>query len=65
MALRPLAFGLRLRDGDRTVRVRLDGDRSRYVVEDTRVGSPTKRRKHASAQGAVKDAAQTWRSRLH
>ena len=65
MALRPLAFGLRLRDKGRTVRVRQDADSSSYVVEDSRAGAATRRRRHASARDAVKDAAKTWRSRLH
>ena len=65
MALRPLTFGLRLHDKGRTVRVRQDGDSSRYVVEDSRAGAATRRRGHASASDAVRDAAKTWRSRLH
>ena len=65
MALRPFTFGLRLREKDRTVRVRRDGDSSRYLVEDSRAGGATRRRVHSSAKGAVKDAAKTWRSRLH
>jgi len=68
MALRPFAFGLKLRENGRTMRVkRRDGGEAnaRYVVEDSRPGSPTHRRVHASASDAVKDAAKTWRSRLH
>ena len=57
MALRPFAFGLRLRDKDRTLRVRRDGESGRYLVEDSRTGAATRRRKHASASDAVKDAA--------
>ena len=66
MALRPFAFGIRLRDKGRTVRVRqANTDSGRYIVEDSRVGAATKRREHGSASAAVKDAARTWRSRLH
>ena len=66
MALRPFTFGLRLRDKERTLRVRRrDGGSGEYVVEDSRAGAATRRRAHASAGDAVKDAAQTWRSRLH
>ncbi len=66
MALRPFAFGLRLRDKERTVRVRRSAaDSTQYVVEDSRDGNSTRRRAHASARDAVKDAAHTWRSRLH
>jgi len=66
MALRPFAFGIRLRDKGRTVRVRqADTDAGRYVVEDSRSGGGTKRREHESARAAVKDAARTWRSRLN
>ena len=64
MALKPLTFGLRLRDRDRTVRVK-QGDDRRYVVEDSKPGRRTRRRSHASARGAVRDAAGTWRGRLH
>jgi len=63
MALRPLSFGLRLRDKGRTLRVQRDADS--YVVEDSRSGMKKRRRKHASAKDAVKDAASTWRSRLN
>ena len=66
MALRPFAFGLRLRDEGRTVRVRRrDAGSPHYVVEDSRSGAASQRREHASARDAVRDAARTWRSRLH
>ena len=64
MALRSLAFGIRLRDRKRTVRVRSSSDGKSYVVEDSN-GKEKKTRKHNSAQSAVKDAASTWRGRLH
>lgn len=66
MAIRPLAFGARLRDKGRTVSVRInDRDARRYVVEDSGKGRQTKRRDHASLGGALKDLAKTWRGRLH
>ena len=61
MALRPLTFGLRLRDKGRTLRVRRDG--TQYLVEDSRSGTAS--RKHATAKDAVRDAAKAWRSRLN
>jgi hypothetical protein len=66
MAVRPFAFGVRLRDGSRTVRVRTKtGDPDRYVLEDRRSGGRGKRREHATLTTALKDLASTWRSRLH
>lgn len=66
MSTRPSLFGLRLRDDGRTVRVRAKGDKAqRYVVEDSRRGASTRRREYGSAREAVKDAAKTWRHRLH
>ena len=66
MALRPFAFGIRLRDKDRTLRVRShDRDTNRYVVEDSRKSSGTRRREHEALSGALKDAAATWRRRLN
>lgn len=63
---RPLAFGVRLRDKGRTVRVRnQSGDSSRYVVEDSRAGGKTRKREHSSLTDALRDAASTWRKRLH
>jgi hypothetical protein len=66
MALRPFAFGVRLRDAKRTVRVRASargGDR--YVVEDARKSGKTRSREHDSLASALRDAAASWRSRLH
>jgi len=66
MALRPLAFGVRLRDKDRTLRVRnAEGDPTRYVIEDDRAGEATRTREHSSLAHAIEDAAATWRKRLH
>jgi hypothetical protein len=60
---KPLSFGIRLRDKGRTLRVRQD--RQKYVVEDSSDGTRTRRREHASLSGAIRDAACTWRERLH
>ncbi len=68
MALRPLAFSVRLRDKERgrTLRIRNDSsDSTRFVLEDARNDGETRVRQHASAGDAVRDAAQTWRKRLH
>jgi hypothetical protein len=66
MAVRPFAFGVRLRDGDRTVRVRSHSrDAARYVVEDSHGRGKTRRREHESLVSALRDAASTWRGRLH
>ncbi len=63
MVTRPLAFGIRLRDKGRTVKVRQV--ERKYLVEDTRDGSRTRRREHASLSAAIRDAASTWRQRLN
>jgi len=68
MALRPLAFSVRLRDPEkgRTLRVRNDPKAPKnYLVEDEREGGTTRVRSHGSAKSAVKDAASTWRKRLN
>ena len=66
MAVRPFAFGVRLRDRDRTVRVRSRSrDASRYVVEDSCSRGKTRQREHESLVSALRDAASTWRGRLH
>ena len=66
MALRPLAFSVRLRDKDRTLRVRNDPSNPRlYVIEDERGDEETRVRWHRSLPAAVEDAASTWRKRLH
>jgi hypothetical protein len=65
MAVRPIAFGVRLRDRERTARLRQDSKAtSRWVVEDEgRQG--TRRREHTTLEGALRDLASSWRSRLH
>jgi hypothetical protein len=66
MAIRPLAFGVRLRDQGRTLKVRQQRSQpGRYVVEDSRSGRDTRHRDHASLAGALRDLAATWRGRLH
>ena len=66
MSIRPLAFGVRLRDKGRTVRVRANETKlGRYVVEDTRDGGRSRKREHASLTGALRDAAASWRDRLN
>ena len=66
MAVKPFAFGARLRDKGRTVRVRShDRDARRYVVEDSAPGRETRRRDHLGLQGALRDLARTWRGRLN
>lgn len=66
MALRPLAFSVRLRDKGRTLRVQNDPENpERYLLEDARDGEATRVSRHASAADAVKDAASVWRKRLH
>ena len=66
MALRPFAFGVRLRDKGRTVRVtQSQRDPKKYAVEDSRKGSRKTKREHGSLGGALKDAASTWRGRLN
>ncbi len=68
MAIRPLAFGVKLRDrrSDRTVRVLQDQrDPRRYRVEESRDGGKTQQREHDSLSGALRDLASSWRKRLH
>jgi hypothetical protein len=66
MAVRPFAFGVRLREKDRSVRIRQnERDPRRYTVETTRAGRPKRTREHASLASAFRDAASSWRSRLH
>lgn len=65
MALRPLVFGARLKEKGRSVRVRAGKGKSKgYVVEDVR-GGKTRRRDHATLDGALRDLASTWRGRLN
>lgn len=68
MALRPLAFHVRLRDPEkgRTLRIRNDPRTPKeYLLEDERSDGATRTRRHASARDAVRDAADTWRKRLN
>ena len=66
MALRPFAFGVRLRDKNRTLRVRRSNTTSRsYVVEDSPKSGVTRSREHASLTDALRDAASSWRARLN
>ncbi len=66
MATRPLAFGVRFRAKDRTLRVHGSyGAERGFVVEDARTGRPLCRRKHPSLAGALRDFAAAWRARLH
>lgn len=66
MAVRPFAFSVRLRDNGRTLRIQNDPqDITRYVLEDVREGEETRIRSHSSLPEAVRDAASTWRKRLH
>jgi len=66
MAIRPVAFGLRLRDKGRTVSVRHQSRSPRStVVIDAQDGRETRRRHHASLLAALGDAAASWRNRLH
>lgn len=66
MSSRPLAFGIRFRDGGRTLRVRPHGRQpNHYVVEDSRDGRGTRRRDHPSLAEALRDFSQSWRNRLH
>ena len=66
MALRPFAFGVRLRDKQRTVRIIQDPRSPRkYQVSDSRQGGRSRARDHTCLSSALRDAANTWRSRLH
>ncbi len=68
MALRPLAFSVRLRDKEkgRTLRVQNDPQNAkRFLLEDVRDGEETRVRSFASLPDAVQDAASTWRKRLN
>ena len=65
MALKPFAFGMRLRDKQRTVRVIQDArDPKKFKVEDSRSGI-RREREHGSLNSALRDAAKTWRGRLN
>jgi hypothetical protein len=66
MALKPFAFGVRLRDKGRTVRVIQDArDPKKFNVQDQRKGGKSRQREHGSLGGALRDAASTWRGRLN
>ncbi|MCR9096987.1 MAG: hypothetical protein NXI30_22425 [bacterium] len=68
MALRPLAFSVRLRDREkgRTLHVRNDPRSPKdYLLEDERGDGVKRVRRHGSAREAVRDAADTWRKRLN
>jgi hypothetical protein len=68
MATRPLAFGVRLHDKNRARTVRVLQDRrdpSRYRIEDSGKGRPTREREHGSLGSVLRDLAATWRQRLH
>ena len=66
MAVRTLAFGVRMRDRGRTVSLKTQaGGRHRYVVEDSRGGRKARRREHPSLSDALRDLAATWRHRLN
>lgn len=67
MAIRPLAFGVRLRDParQRTLRITRDArSRHRYLVEDERPDA-THLRACASLAEAVREGARIWRHRLN
>ena len=66
MAVRPLAFGVRLRQLGRSVSLRQNQQHAgRWVVEDSRPRRKQRRREHATLAGALHDLAQAWRERLH
>ena len=66
MTRKAFTFGIRLRDKERTLKLGQDPKKPRrYVVEDSRRGSPTKQREHGTLASAFRDAASTWRSRLN
>jgi hypothetical protein len=66
MAVRPFAFGVRLRDRERdhTARVVRSKQAGKWVVEDQRRDGQ-RRREHTTLGGALRDLASSWRSRLH
>lgn len=66
MSIRPFAFGVRLKEKGRTVRVRSnDSKPGHYKVEESRKGGETRSRDHGSLNGALRDAAASWRKRLN
>ncbi len=64
MAIRPLVFGVLMREKGRSIRVRSAGQ-GRYVVEDSRPGKTKRVRSHRSLENALRDLACSWRHRLH
>jgi hypothetical protein len=65
MAVRSLAFGVRLNDRGRgrTVRVRRSNGSARgYVLEERDADRGTRRRDHVSLEAALRDLASSWRS---
>jgi len=63
---RPLAFGVRLRDKNRTLRLRNDArNPEKFVVEDARTGRAQQRSEHDSLAGALRQLASSWRNRLN
>ena len=67
MAIRPFAFGVRLRDpaSGRTLRIHRDARRSdRYLIEDEGPGE-VETRACPSAAEAVREVARIWRGRLN
>ena len=65
MAVRPFAFGVRLRDRERTARLRQDSKGARRWVVENEGRQGTRRREHTTLEGALRDLASSWRSRLH
>ena len=64
MAIRPLVFGVLMRESGRSIRVRSAG-KGGYVVEDSRAGRTKRLRSHPSLERALRDLASSWRHRLH
>ena len=66
MAVRPLCFGVRFRNGSRTVKVVANQrDPKRYAVEVEQRGRPTRRSDHSTLAAAMHAFARSWRARLH
>ena len=66
MARRPFAFRIRLRDKNRTLRVRADErEPRRCVVEDSRPGKEARRREQQSLTRALEDLAVVWQNRSY
>jgi hypothetical protein len=66
MARRPFAFRIRLRDKNRTLRLRAhEREPRRRGVEDTRPGKETRRREHPTLTRALEDLAVVWENRCY